>query len=235
MPAERVLAVDDEPRYLEIIRFNLEAAGYEVAAAASGEDALEAFAAAEPDLVVLDVMLPGIDGFEVCRRIRELSTCPIIMLTAKGAEEDKVRGLRLGADDYVTKPFSAQELLARVEAVLRRARPPESAEQAETFRLGGLEIDHPRKLVTLAGQEVRLSPTEYRLLSCLAANAGTVVGRDELLTQVWGESYRRENEILRVTLWRLRQKLADDPSDPRYVITRPGLGYMLAAPEQPEP
>jgi two-component system response regulator VicR len=234
MTAERVLAVDDEPRYLEIIRFNLEAAGYQVAAAASGEEALQAFAAAEPDLIVLDVMLPGIDGFDVCRRVRELSACPIIMLTAKGAEEDKVRGLRLGADDYVTKPFSAQELLARVEAVLRRSHPPESLEQqADTFTLGELEIDHRRKLVTLAGRDLRLSPTEYRLLSCLAANAGTVLGRDELLTQVWGDAYKGEHEILRVTLWRLRQKLGDDPSDPRYVITRPGLGYMLAAPERP--
>ena len=125
MAAERILAVDDEPRYLEIIRFNLETAGYRVACAASGEEALEAVAAEEPELMVLDVMLPGIDGFEVLRRVREHSSCPIIMLTAKGAEEDKVQGLRLGADDYVTKPFSAQELLARVEAVLRRVRAPE--------------------------------------------------------------------------------------------------------------
>ncbi len=234
MPAERVLAVDDEPRYLEIIRFNLEAAGYEVVAAASGEEALDAFAVVEPDLIVLDVMLPGVDGFDVCRRVREVSACPIIMLTAKGAEEDKVRGLRLGADDYVTKPFSAQELLARVEAVLRRTHPPEYAEQqAETFTVGELEIDHRRKLVTLGGREVRLSPTEYRLLSCLAGSAGTVLSRDELLTQVWGDAYRGEHEILRVTLWRLRQKLADDPAEPRYVITRPGLGYMLAPPDEP--
>jgi two-component system response regulator VicR len=228
--AERVLAVDDEPRYLEIIRFNLEAAGYEVATVASGEQALEAVAAQEPDLIVLDLMLPGIDGFEVCRRVRERSTCPIIMLTAKGAEEDKVRGLHLGADDYVTKPFSAQELLARVEAVLRRARPPDSGERrTETLTVGELEIDWPRKQVTLAGRELRLSPTEYRLLTCLAESAGTVVSREELLEQVWGEAYRRDHEILRVTLWRLRQKLADDPSDPRYIVTRPGLGYMLVA------
>ena len=231
MAGERVLAVDDEPRYLEIIRFNLEAAGYDVASAGSGEEALEAVAAREPELIVLDVMLPGIDGFEVCRRVRERSTCPIIMLTAKGSEEDKVRGLRLGADDYVTKPFSAQELLARVEAVLRRARPPESHErQPETLTVGELEIDWPRKQVTLAGRELRLSPTEYRLLTTLASRAGTVLSREELLAEVWGDAYRREHEVLRVTLWRLRQKLGDDPSDPRYIVTRPGLGYMLAAP-----
>ena len=231
MAAERILAVDDEPRYLEIIRFNLETAGYRVDVAASGEQALEAVAAEERDLIVLDLMLPGIDGFEVCRRVRERSTCPIIMLTAKGAEEDKVRGLRLGADDYVTKPFSAQELLARVEAVLRRARPPEEAERPSgTLEIGDLRIDARRKQVIVAGRELRLSPTEYRLLSCLAANAGAVLSRDELLTQVWGEAYRGEHEILRVTLWRLRQKLADDPADPRYIITRPGHGYMLAGP-----
>ena len=230
MAGERVLAVDDEPRYLEIIRFNLETAGYGVACAASGEEALELVAADEPDLIVLDLMLPGIDGFEVCRSVRERSSCPIIMLTARGAEEEKVRGLRLGADDYVTKPFSAQELLARVEAVLRRARPPEpGSSHATTIELGELRIDEQRKEVTLAGREVRLSPTEYRLLTCLAADAGVVLSREQLLTRVWGNAYRGEDEILRVTLWRLRQKLADDP--PRYVVTRPGLGYMLTAPD----
>lgn len=229
MAGERVLAVDDEPRYLEIIRFNLETAGFRVACAASGEEALELVAADEPDLIVLDLMLPGIDGFEVCRSVRERSSCPIIMLTARGAEEDKVRGLRLGADDYVTKPFSAQELLARVEAVLRRARPPEhGARHPATIELGELRIDEQRKEVTLAGREIRLSPTEYRLLTCLAADAGVVLSREELLTSVWGNAYKGEDEILRVTLWRLRQKLADDP--PRYIVTRPGLGYMLTAP-----
>jgi DNA-binding response OmpR family regulator len=226
---ERVLAVDDEPRYLEIIRFNLETAGFRVACAASGEEALELVAADEPDLIVLDLMLPGIDGFDVCRSVRERSSCPIIMLTARGAEEDKVRGLRLGADDYVTKPFSAQELLARVEAVLRRARPPEhGTRHPGTIELGELRIDEQRKEVTLAGREIRLSPTEYRLLTCLAADAGVVLCREELLTSGWGNAYKGEDEILRVTLWRLRQKLADDP--PRYIVTRPGLGYMLTAP-----
>jgi DNA-binding response OmpR family regulator len=231
MAGERILAVDDEPRYLEIIRFNLESAGYRAACAASGEEALEMVTVEEPDLIVLDVMLPGLDGFEVCRLVRERSSCPIIMLTAKGAEEDKVRGLRLGADDYVTKPFSAQELLARVEAVLRRARAPEGGERQETISLGDLSIDRQRKQVTLAGRELRLSPTEYRLLLCLAVNAGVVLSRDELLTQVWGKAYKGEDEILRVTLWRLRQKLVDNPSAPRYIVTRPGLGYMFAAPD----
>ena len=232
--AERILAVDDEPRYLEIIRFNLESAGYRVACAASGEEALEAVAADEPDLIVLDLMLPGIDGFEVLRRVRERSGCPVIMLTAKGAEEDKVVGLRLGADDYVTKPFSAQELLARVEAVLRRAHAPEGEDrQQATIVVGDLRVDQQRKQVTLDGSDVRLSPTEYRLLVCLATNRGVVLSRDELLTHVWGKAYEGEDEILRVTLWRLRQKLGDAASEPRYIVTRPGLGYMLAAPDEP--
>lgn len=230
MAAERILAVDDEPRYLEIIRFNLETAGYRVTCAGSGEEALDALDDEEPDLVLLDVMLPGLDGFEVCTRMRERSSCPIIMLTAKGGEDDKVRGLRLGADDYITKPFSAQELLARVEAVLRRAGGPEPDErQPAIIAVGDLRIDRPRKLVTMAGDEVRLSPTEYRLLLRLALAAGVVLSRDELLNEVWGRSYRGEDEILRVTLWRLRRKLADNP--PRYIVTRPGLGYMLAAPD----
>ena len=231
MAGERILAVDDEPRYLEIIRFNLETAGYRVSSAATGEEALDALVGDEPDLVVLDVMLPGLDGFEVCRQIREHSSCPIIMLTAKGAEEDKVRGLRLGADDYVTKPFSAQELLARVEAVLRRARPPEAGEHPATISIGDLRIDQQRKQVVQGEREVRLSPTEYRLLLCLALDAGVVLARDDLLTRVWGTAYKGEDEILRVTLWRLRHKLEEDPSAPRYIVTRPGLGYMLAAPE----
>ncbi len=227
---ESVLAVDDEPRYLEIIRFNLESAGYRVECAASGEDALKTFAQGEPDLIVLDVMLPGLDGFEVLGHIRERSSCPVIMLTAKGSEEDKVRGLRLGADDYVTKPFSAQELLARVEAVLRRAHGGrEGGEREPAVVIGDLRIDQQGKQVTIAGSEVRLSPTEYRLLLCLALNAGVVLSRDELLMQVWGKAYKGEDEILRVALWRLRQKLEQDSSEPRYIVTRPGLGYMLAA------
>ena len=229
MPGEHILAIDDEPRYLRVIAFNLEQEGFRVTSAASGEQGLALFEGIDPDLVILDVMLPGLDGFEVCRRIRELSSRPIIMLTAKGAEEDKIKGLRIGADDYVTKPFSAAELLARVDAVLRRTQPTETRQP--TLALGELCIDHLGKRVTVRGKEVRLSPTEYRLLVCLAGSAGVVLSRDELLEKVWGPSYRGEDEILRVALWRLRQKLEDDPASPRYVLTRPGMGYLLAAPE----
>ncbi len=227
---ERILVVDDESRYLRVIRFNLEAEGYRVTCAASGEDALALLGNETPDLVVLDVMLPGLDGFEVCRRIREVASTPIIMLTAKGADEDKVRGLRLGADDYVTKPFSAQELVARVEAVLRRAQ-LETPLRQPALAAGELRIDFLARRVTFRGRELRLSPTEYRLLCCLAASRGVVLTRDELLEKVWGPAYRREHEMLRVTFWRLRHKLEEDPSNPRYIVTRPGVGYMLAGPE----
>ncbi|MBI3954341.1 MAG: response regulator transcription factor [Chloroflexi bacterium] len=230
MAQELILVVDDEPRYLRLVRFNLEAAGYRVTCAATGEEALASLANHAPDLVVLDVMLPGLDGFEVCQRIREVSMVPIIMLTARGAEEDKVKGLRLGADDYVAKPFSAQELLARVEAVLRRAHLAEAPSQETSFTLGDLRVDFPTRRVTVRGQEVRLSPTEYRLLHYLASHAGKTVTQDDILESVWGAGYRGEHEVLRVTVWRLRHKLADDPQHPRYIATVPGIGYLLGGP-----
>jgi DNA-binding response OmpR family regulator len=222
-----VLVVDDEPRYLDVIQFNLEAEGYRVTCAPTGEEALAAFRRQDPDLVVLDLMLPGLDGFEVCRRIREVSTRPILILTAKGANEDKVKGLRLGADDYVTKPFSADELLARVEAVLRRAQLAETPARQAPLVAGDLEIDYLAKRVTLRGREVALSPTEYRLLTCLAASPGVVLERDDLLERVWGKAYRGEYEILRVALWRLRQKLKENGSS-GFIVNRPGIGYMFA-------
>jgi two-component system KDP operon response regulator KdpE len=230
MAGEHVLAVDDEPRYLRMISFNLEHAGYRVTCAGTGEDALALFERYDPDLVLLDLMLPGLDGFEVCERMRESSNRPIIILTARGAEEDKVKGLRLGADDYVTKPFSAPELLARVEAVLRRAG--RSEERRSTLEFGELRIDHLGKRVTIRGEDVHLSPTEYKLLACLAGSVGIVLSRDELLEKVWGPAYHGEHDLLRLALWRLRQKLQDDAARPRYIVTRPGVGYMFAAQEQ---
>lgn len=224
--AEHVLVVDDEPRFLRMISFNLESEGYRVTTASSGEEALALFERHDHSLVLLDVMLPGIDGFEVCRRLREMSTRPIIMLTARGADDEKVKGLQLGADDYVTKPFSAAELVARVQAVLRRAQGMDARSAATVA--GDLEIDHLARRVTRDGREVPLSPTEYRLLSALAASPGVALTRDELLEKVWGHSYRGEHEILRVTLWRLRQKLEDEPSEPRFLVTRAGVGYMFA-------
>ena len=226
----QVLVVDDEPRYLKLVGYNLEAAGYEVITAANGEEALSLVAQKIPDLIILDIRLPGIDGYEVCTRVREFSSVPIIMLTAKGEEREKVQGLRLGADDYVTKPFGAEELMARVETVLRRSRIPEVAARP-VFNIGELSIDFVQRKVTIEGQEVSLSPTEYRLLQHLAINAGRVIVQEELQAKVWGPEYREHYEGLRVYIQRLRQKIEKQPEHPIYVITKPGIGYMLASPD----
>jgi DNA-binding response OmpR family regulator len=225
----QILVVDDEPRYLKLLRYNLEAAGYEVTAAASGEEALLLVARTNLDLIILDIRLPGIDGYEVCTRIREFSSVPIIMLTAKGDDREKVQGLHLGADDYVTKPFGAEELMARVEAVLRRGLLTEAQTPSE-LNVGDLTIDFVQRKVTMGGQEVTLSPTEYRLLRCLAVNAGRVVVQEGLLEKVWGPEYREHYEGLRVYIRRLRKKIEKDPNDPAYILTKPGVGYMLASP-----
>ena len=227
MTVERILVVDDEPRYLRLIEFNLESDGYEVASASTGEEALTVAAREHFDLVILDLMLPGIDGFKTCERIREFSTVPIIMLTARGRDEDKVRGLRLGADDYVTKPFSAEELLARVAAVLRRAMVSDFGDSPAILELGQLQIDLARHQVAVRGDEVSLTPTEYRLLYQLATCAGRVVVQDQLIEQVWGAGY--DSEVLRVTIRRLRRKLEVDPGNPALVMNVPGVGYMLEA------
>ena len=225
----KVLVVDDEPRYLKLVRYNLEAAGYEVITAASGEEALSLVAGKILDLIILDIRLPGIDGYEVCTRIREFSSIPIIMLTAKGEEQEKVQGLRLGADDYVTKPFGAEELMARVETVLRRSRIDE-VKTLPVLTIGELSIDFAQRKVTIEGQEISLSPTEYRLLQCLAVNAGRVVVQEELLKKAWGPEYREHYEGLRVYIRRLRQKIEANPGHPIYVVTKPGVGYRLAPP-----
>jgi two-component system KDP operon response regulator KdpE len=229
MGGARILVVDDEPRYLRLIRFNLEAVGYHVECVATGEDALAALAEKVPELVILDIMLPGVDGFEVCRCIREDSTVPIIMLTALGAEDDMVKGLRLGADDYVAKPFSVQELMARVEAVLRRAQMPDFPGKESSFTLGDLRVDTLARKVTLGEQEIHLSPTEYRLLIYLTTNAGKTLTQDDILSSVWGLGYEGEHRVIRVTMWRLRQKLGDDPQHPRFITTVPGVGYLFRA------
>lgn len=226
----RVLIVDDEPRLVRLVRANLEAEGYDVLTASEGGEALRLVDAERPDLVILDVMLPGIDGYELCQRITEAFSVPIIMLTAKAHESDKVRGLDLGADDYLTKPFHPDELLARVRAVLRRARGASAAASHNVVAVGGLVVDLARRRVTLDGREVDLSPTEYKLLHHLALQPGRVVPHDELLTRVWGAEYREEVEYLRQYIYYLRHKLEDNPRLPRYIRSKPGLGYFLAVP-----
>lgn len=222
----RILVVDDEPRYLRLLEANLLTEGYQVFTASDGEAALEAFSSGPVDLVLLDVIMPRMDGFAVCQRIRQYSNVPIIILTAKGEEQDRVRGLDVGADDYLVKPFSVTELLARVRAVLRRAQVSEVG-QNRFFTHGNLRIDFARAEVWLGESTVSLSATEYRLLLQFTHNIGKVLTAEDLLTSVWGPEYRDDKEILWVTIARLRQKVEDDPHTPRHIVTRSGLGYLM--------
>ncbi len=224
-----ILAVDDESRYLLAIRVILEGIGYEILTAGDGRTAIECTAVEQPDLVLLDVKLPDLTGYEVCERIREFSAVPIIMLTALSNETDKVRGLESGADDYVTKPFGTRELVARVRAALRRARFSEPNAQAEVFCLGELEVDLTRRRVKVRGREVTLTATEYRLLCEFVKQPDRVLVPQYLLVHVWGEGYETENHMLRQVVYRLRRKIESDPRDPQYLQTRPGIGYVLVA------
>lgn len=237
MPAKKmtILTADDDPQLLRLVTRNLQLEGYEVLSASDGQQALEQIEAKIPDLVLLDVMMPKMDGFTVCHRVREFSTVPIIIVTARGQDQDKVRGLDLGADDYLTKPFSVDELLARVRAVLRRAQftvSENSQSLRTTVTIGRLTVDYAQHMVLMDGKEVTLTPIEYRILAYLAQNAGRVVTQDLLLEHVWGAEYIGESHMLQVNINRLRRKLEVDPAHPHYILTKVGVGYMLAA--QPE-
>jgi len=222
-----ILVVDDEERIARFIRLNLEHDGFTVVEAYRGDQALNALRRDMPDLILLDIMMPDIDGFEVLRMIREISSVPIIMLTAKGEEDDRVRGLELGADDYVTKPFSPRELVSRVKAVLRRtegaAVPSKDLIQVDSR----LKIDFGRREVWLEDELVKLRPTEYRLLYHLVQNAGWVLTYDQLLTKVWGYEYRDEPHYVRLYINYLRQKLEADIANPKYILTERGVGYRF--------
>ncbi len=223
----RILVVDDEPRIIHFIRLNLEHDGFEVFEAASGDKALEQLRDRLPDLVLLDVMMPDLDGFETLRLMREISSVPVIMLTARGDEDDRVRGLELGADDYVTKPFSPRELVSRVRAVLRRTETA-TAPTHEAIQVDDrLKIDFGRREVWVEGKLVKLRPTEYKLLYHLVQNAGWVVPHEQLLAKVWGYEYRDETHYLRLYVNYLRQKLEVDPATPQYILTERGVGYRF--------
>jgi DNA-binding response OmpR family regulator len=227
MKKTRILIVDDELSILKYLRANLEAEGYEVLMAMNGSQALQTLEAELPDLVVLDIMMPGMDGFEVCRRLREWSQLPIIMLSARGDESDKVQCLDLGADDYVTKPFGKGEFIARVRAVLRRAEATSPTPTTPFFKSGDLEINFSKRKVTVKGKGVALTLTEYALLQELALNAGKVLTYTHLLRKVWGHDYADEREYLHVFVSRLRAKLEADPKNPRYITTVSGVGYRF--------
>lgn len=222
-----ILIVDDEPRYLRLMEANLITEGYRVLKATNGQEAVQIVGEKHPDLVLLDVMMPVLDGFAACQRIREFSTVPIIIVTARGNENDRVRGLDLGADDYIVKPFSATELLARVRAVLRRAQNIGSSFQQTIFNHGNLRIDFARAEVFKDERIVYLSATEYRLLLQFTHNVGSVLTSEQLLVDVWGPEYREDKEILWVSISRLRQKLETDAKNPQHIVTRSGLGYTM--------
>jgi len=226
----RILVVDDEPRYVRAIRANLEVSDYEVLAAGNGETAIELAITEEPDLIILDIRMPGMNGFEVCERVREFSTAPIIMLTALAEEADRVRGLDTGADDYVTKPFGADELMARVRAVLRRVERSGRPDPQHVFEAGYLRVDFDEQRVFVHGQEVHLTPTEYRLLCELVAHPRRVLVPDYLLSQVWGMGYEADLGLLWQGVHRLRRKLTRDRGDPQCIETRRGLGYVFSPP-----
>jgi DNA-binding response OmpR family regulator len=230
----RILVVDDEPLYQHLVTVNLEKEGYEVITANNGEDAIEMVSVRHPDLIIMDVMMPKLDGITACERIHQFSNVPIIMLTAKGEEQDRVRGLNVGADDYVVKPFSATELVARVRAVLRRAQSSENVTQNRYFIHGDLKIDFARAEVWRDNKPIYLSATEYRLLMQFAQNVGQILSAEDLLVAIWGSQYRKDKEILWVSIARLRQKLEEEPHEPKHIVTRAGLGYLMPPSEEME-
>ena len=223
-----VLVVDDDVQILRYIRRTLELEGYQTLTATDGRTALEVMEQETPGLILLDIMLPEIDGYSVCERIRQFSTVPIIMVTARDNDEEKVKGLELGADDYITKPFSITELLARVKAVLRRSRISGAVAAPAVYRGNGLEVNFASRQITVDGRPVNLTPTEFNLLQELILNRGKVLTHSHLLQRVWGSEYRDEKEYLHVFIGRLRAKLHLDSKDQRYIKTIPGVGYQFS-------
>jgi two-component system, OmpR family, KDP operon response regulator KdpE len=222
----KALVIDDDPQIRRALRAGLERNGYTVALAASGEEGLDVAAEQAPEVVILDLAMPGMDGLEVCRQLREWSSVPIIVLSVREGEKDKIAALDLGADDYLTKPFSLEELLARLRAVLRRAGGAEEPEPP-TFSAGDLQIDFTRRRVTLAGNEVHLTPIEYDLLRYMALHPDRVLTHRQLLTKVWGAAYAEDTHTLRVHIANLRHKIEPDPARPRLLHTEPRIGYRF--------
>lgn len=223
----RILVVDDEERMVRFIRLNLEHDGFRVTEAFKGSQAIDRMRSALPDLILLDVMMPDMDGFEVLKIVREVSNIPVIMLTAKGEEDDRVRGLELGADDYITKPFSPRELVSRVRAVLRRTETTSGGSHDIIEVDDRLKLDFDRHEIWVEGSLVNLRPTEYRLLYHLVQNAGWVISHDQLLANVWGYEYRDEPHYVRLYINYLRKKLEKDPANPQYILTERGVGYRF--------
>jgi two-component system KDP operon response regulator KdpE len=226
MASTRVLVVDDEPQILRALQTNLRGAGYDVSTAATGKEAITAAAIGRPEAVILDLVLPDRSGIEVCRELRRFSSVPILVLSAIGEEHEKVAALDAGADDYVTKPFGMDELLARLRAALRRAAPPGEA----VIDVGELEVDLEKRVVSVEGKPVALTPHEFDLLALLARNEGKLMTHRTILREVWGPAYDTESHYLHVYVSQLRRKIEREPARPRYLLTEPGAGYRLVAP-----
>jgi DNA-binding response OmpR family regulator len=222
-----ILVVDDEPAIRKFVRANLEARDYDVLLASDGVEAIEILEREIPELLILDITMPKMDGFEVCKRVREWSQIPIVILSARGTEMDKVKCLESGADDYITKPFGVDELMARVKAVMRRMQSSKENATLPAYVNNELEVDFAKHLVTLGSQNINLTATEYRMLAYLAMNAGRVITGSQLLDHVWGEDYSGSDHLLQVNIGRLRQKLGDNARDPKYIQTKAGIGYMM--------
>jgi len=223
---ETILIIDDDADLAKIVQIHLEREGYKTVVASSGVEGLQKAYSNQPDLVILDIMMPGMDGWVTCRRLREISDVPIIMLTARGMEGDIVKGLELGADDYVVKPFGTKELMARIHALLRRTD-TSSTKKPAIYSDGELTVDFVKRMVTVRGKQVDLTPTEFKLLSTFVQNEGRVLPHSFLLTQVWGPEYADEVNYLKLYVRYLRQKLEEDPSNPTYILTEWGVGYRF--------
>ncbi len=223
---KKILLVDDEKTLVKTLTYNLEKDGYQVISAYDGEEALNKVESDNPDLIILDLMLPGVDGFEVCRRVRKSMDLPIIMLTAKGDDIDKILGLELGADDYLTKPFNPRELLARVKAILRRSE-PQGSSLKNILKIQDLQVDLYQHKVRVKGEEIDLTSKEFALLNLMASNPGRVYSREQLLEQIWGYNYYGDARTVDVHIRHLREKIESDPSNPRYVLTVWGTGYKF--------
>ncbi len=223
---KKILIVDDEKTLVKTLTYNLEKDGYQVISAYDGEEALNKVESDNPDLIILDLMLPGVDGFEVCRRVRKNMDLPIIMLTAKGDDIDKILGLELGADDYLTKPFNPRELLARVKAILRRSE-PQGSSLKNILKIQDLQVDLYQHKVRVKGEEIDLTSKEFALLNLMASNPGRVYSREQLLEQIWGYNYYGDARTVDVHIRHLREKIESDPSNPRYVLTVWGTGYKF--------
>jgi len=232
MEGQTILIVDDEPQIVQLIKMNLELEGFRSIDASDGYQAVEKVVKELPDLVILDIMMPDMDGFETLKKIREVSKVPVIFLSVKGQEYDRIRGLDIGADDYMAKPFSPRELISRIRAVLRRTSEKAPTTQSEIIIDNELRINFNKRTVTVRGKKVQLRPTEHRLLYQLVTNAGKLLSHEALLSRVWGPEYRDEDHYVRLYITYLRQKIEEDPKNPKYIISERGLGYRFKEFEQ---